>query len=436
MKKTTAIILAIFMFCVVSQPVWADGAVHPLVAHTEQEYVQTEHEFINILLLGIDHLNAYYSGGMTKRDYESNHTDAIMLVAVDLTDRDVHLISIPRDTPVYVPGVFGVYKINGAYNTATEMADRLNRTRDAVSWLLGNIRIDHYVAVEPEALIVLGDAIGGVDYDLEMSYQGGYRYYEKGYQHLDGKGIMDYARSRTKATVNADDLGRTDRQRNMARVVLNKIVQEPSLIYTLLDTIQAQMDQTLYTDLTVMDMLLLMPTVLGLDVNNINSLVLSGEITMAMGTLNQGGWNFNFIDQDHRLDIIRTVFGIQAEKLPWVSRGYLNWLKKEGFEAARALRIAERVMAWADTLNLTEAQSAELTALQKAYEELQAAFNAVSDKLESGARNTLTRKQGALKKAANALIASTEYPETVSWTSQADFWYDDELINEYQYDWR
>ena len=80
----------------------------------------------------------------------------------------------------------------------------------AVEWLLGGIRIDYYFAVDMNTMIALGDTIGGVDFDVEMSYTGhSGAEYHMGMQHLDGVGITDYLRARTNATVDGTDIART-----------------------------------------------------------------------------------------------------------------------------------------------------------------------------------------------------------------------------------
>ena len=61
---------------------------------------------------------------------------------------------------------------------------------DAAQWTLGGIPINYYYSVDFDALISLVDAIGGVDFDMDMSYQGDYGYYHKGAQHLDGLGVL------------------------------------------------------------------------------------------------------------------------------------------------------------------------------------------------------------------------------------------------------
>ncbi len=84
------------------------------------------------------------------------NSDAIMIANVNLDTLVVTLLSIPRDTPVYIPGV-GVSKVNTAY--ARGGPDLFKRT---ILYNFG-LSIDHYVAINFEAVVKAVDALGGVD---------------------------------------------------------------------------------------------------------------------------------------------------------------------------------------------------------------------------------------------------------------------------------
>lgn len=176
---------------------------HPLLVPQTAERASTRDRFTNILLLGVDHGFDGYWGSHQKQALEICHTDAFMVVSINMTKAKADIISIPRDTVTYVPGVRGLYKLNAAFNCADTLEEGFRNACEAASWHLGGIKIDYYVCVDMNAMIRLGDQIGGVDMELEMNYHGsGGRYYRKGFQHLDGQGMMDYARARKNATVN------------------------------------------------------------------------------------------------------------------------------------------------------------------------------------------------------------------------------------------
>ena len=181
------------------------------------EYTRTPQRFLNVLFLGIDYAQPDIIGGYTRTDFEDRHTDAVLVVSLNLEERSASLVSLPRDSLTYVPGVRGIYKLNAAINCADSTREGLELVCKAVTWHLGGVEVSRYIAVDVRSMIQLGDAIGGVDFDLEMSYTGS-RFYRKGRQHLDGLGMMDYVRARQNATVGINDLGRTERQRRMRHV--------------------------------------------------------------------------------------------------------------------------------------------------------------------------------------------------------------------------
>ena len=115
-------------------------------------YAQTEDEFVNILLLGIDYGGETWHTSGGKQTLEECHTDGVVVVSLNMTENTVSLVSIPRDSLTYVPGVRGIYKFNGAINCAPSLEEGIARACKAASWHLGGIPIDKYVAVDAKAL--------------------------------------------------------------------------------------------------------------------------------------------------------------------------------------------------------------------------------------------------------------------------------------------
>jgi len=100
----------------------------------------------NIALLGVD-----------KRPTRNfRNTDVIIIASVNLNIPAVTLLSIPRDTPAYVPGV-GVMKINQAY--AVGGPDLFKQT---IRYNFG-LDVEHYAAVNFTSLVRAVDVLGGVD---------------------------------------------------------------------------------------------------------------------------------------------------------------------------------------------------------------------------------------------------------------------------------
>ena len=391
------------------------------------QHTKTKDKFINILLLGIDYGYEYANHVSFKDDLEDCHTDAVVVVSINKTQKTVDLISLPRDTLSYVPGVKGIYKLNAAINCAPDIKKGIEKTRETVSWHLGGIKIHHYIAVDVPALIALGDAIGGVEYDLEMSYSANSGYYRKGLQVLDGQGIMDYVRARKNAPVGGTDLGRTERQRKMLSAIFQKIKAQPSLMFNCLGVLFRD-DVNIFTDIGFFSALSIAPSALGLDFSSIETHVLDGK-------LQEFSSNFNYTDQDARRELLMNVYGIEAEDTPFVSRRYTRWLLDEGFAAAKTINLAQTILESADKgLFQPQETKAARESLEAAYEAAVEAFDAAAIHQGSDERNALLRARNKLREEMKATAEMLGYDQTLRFKLDDD-WYQDELINEYQYNW-
>ena len=299
---------------------------NPLLNPQTVEPIETEDEFLNVLLLGIEQGFGDYhqSDWQNKPTIRECHTDVMMVMSFNKTKKTINLVSIPRDTLVYVPGVYGIYKINAAFNLACSNEEGFELARDTVSWVLGGIRIDAYCAVDMQGLVTLGDALGGVDFYVDMTYTGSsFTRYIPGVQHLAGMGIMDYCRARTNATVDPDDLGRNRRCRSMVIAIIEKLRNDQTLVKDLWNLSQSG-DITFFTDVTMSDVLTMWTAIQTYD-EKIGSYGINGFY-------GDGGldWYFNYTYQNERQDLLKTVFGIDAAQLPFVSRNYTLWLRNKG----------------------------------------------------------------------------------------------------------
>ena len=388
-----------------------------------------QHEFINILLMGVDYGIA--ATGIGKSEIKNCHTDSVIMVAIDLTDSKISLISVPRDTLTYVPGAYGVYKLNAAINCAETFDEGIQSVQDTVSWLLGGIRPDHYMIISPHLVEEIGNKIGGLDLDVEMSYIGhsGTRY-QRGFQHLDGVGIMDYSRSRRNATRNNNDYGRTNRQRVVLNALYQKISQEPDLLYEALDVVVENFDRYFFSDMSAADMLDMLPLAAQISSGSIKGYEMGGDLSMAMKYFNS-----SFFDQKKRQSVLKEVYGVDIPAQRLNSHGYLNYLFKYGFDGVKAVRVTSQLIDWARKAGYT---GEALDKAVKARKDFIEALSAVDDKRERTATLKVDRTTGALKQAAISLKNACGYPEKLVWRIvEEDKWYMDSYINQYnEIDWR
>ena len=152
--------------------------------------------------------------------------DVIMLVHLDQATGEARMLSIPRDLWVDIPGN-GEGKINAAYSYGGPSL--------MVQTIRENLGIDvnHYVEVDFLGFIAMVDELGGV----EMSFPYPARdaksglSVEAGTQTLDGEQALAFARSRKYeeyqddrwVSVDASDLGRTQRQQEVVRAILTEL---------------------------------------------------------------------------------------------------------------------------------------------------------------------------------------------------------------------
>jgi LCP family protein required for cell wall assembly len=174
---------------------------------------------------------------------KSTRTDTMMVVSLDLVTREVHVLSIPRDLRVEIPG-HGLDKINDAHAIGG-----VPLALETIQQFLG-VSMDYYVVVKLGAVGRFVDAIGGVTLDVEkdMDYDDNWGqlhiHLKKGVQHLDGEQVEGFMRFRHDAE---SDFGRMRRQQQAMRGVLAAL-QSPGVamhVPRLIDTFAENIDTNL-----------------------------------------------------------------------------------------------------------------------------------------------------------------------------------------------
>lgn len=193
---------------------------------------------MTIMLLGVD-----------ERTEDVGRSDTLMFL--NLSDDKVSLLSVPRDTRVYV-NRHGYQKINAAYSLGGE-----DLTRKTLEEFLG-VDVDRYVKVNTSEFVKLIDVIGGIDIIVEkpMHYEdpwdddgGLYIHLDEGLQHLDGKDAIKFVRFRDSE----GDAGRVRRQQAFMKACADRL-SDPSIILKLPEIFSVAME-AVETDLTSSEML-------------------------------------------------------------------------------------------------------------------------------------------------------------------------------------
>ncbi|KUO71333.1 MAG: hypothetical protein APF77_24590 [Clostridia bacterium BRH_c25] len=215
-----------------------ENTVFPEASPKEQEAKVT-----NIALFGID---------TGREKYEAAHSDAIMVLSIDKSNKKIKLTSFMRDTYVEIEG-HGKNKLNAAYT--------LGGPELAVKTLNRNFGLDitDYAIADFVGLSNIIDTMGGVEVEIkekeiqeinkymkevaEMKKEKATPVKEAGLQLLNGNQATAYARIRK---VGEGDFDRAERQKNVLSALFGKlenqdITKYPGIAATLLPYIKTSL---------------------------------------------------------------------------------------------------------------------------------------------------------------------------------------------------
>lgn len=192
-------------------------------------------------------------------------TDTLMLVKTDQDNKNIDLISIPRDSYVNINGYMD--KINAAHSYGG-----IDLTMQTVRDFLG-INLTYYLVIPFEAVVDGIDAIGGIDIDVneDTAYAMGIT---PGIHHFDGKESLDYVRFR-KGYANAD-LGRIATQQDFVMQFIKEITKTKNL--PKLPVVYMAMASKIKTNIGFSKMVELAMAFRGIDQDGINRVRLEGEV--------------------------------------------------------------------------------------------------------------------------------------------------------------
>lgn len=170
--------------------------------------------------------NIYVAGGDAYGSIDNvTNTDVNMVATIDPVNRKILLTSIPRDYYVNLPS-FG----DDAYDKLTHAGYYgIEESVKAVENLL-DIDINYYVKVNFSTIEGVINAIGGVDVYSDYSFcvEGGGPCYKKGYNHMDGKKALAFARERH--SFKDGDVQRVKNQQKVLEAIINKVTSSTKLI--------------------------------------------------------------------------------------------------------------------------------------------------------------------------------------------------------------
>ena len=287
-----------------------DNSDESYVTYNGKRYKYNDN-IINILCLGVDKelpIEEKRSSG------SEGLSDAVLLVSINLEDKSVRILGIPRDTivPVKILDTSGnlVGSENGqitlqyAYGQTAQQSCEL--MCDSVSNLLYQLPIHRYCSLNLLAVPVLNDAVGGVDVKVLEDIDGDHCKLTAGETvHLEGYAALDYIQERD-THVSRTSMGRLERQkqymRNYFHQAKESVRDNPSLPVEVFQELEGNM----CTNITVEDLTYLIPELLDCTLEEDNPEI-QGEVT-------QPGKNEEFhVDQEALKELVIGYFYEEAE---------------------------------------------------------------------------------------------------------------------------
>lgn len=220
----------------------------------------------NILVLGLD------AGTIgARKEYNKHRSDTMIVFSIDKKNKDIKVLSIPRDTRVHIDKV-GTNKINAAMAYGG-----LDLAVSTVKEFL-NVPIHNYVVVNLKGFRDIVDAAGGVKIDVGQplnytdSAQGLSINIKPGLQVLDGKKAEGYVRYRQYPR---GDVDRIVAQQKFLKAFAKTLLKPNTLLKLpkIIDVVQKSVD----TDITPLEMASLANVARQLKMEDISMHTIPGE---------------------------------------------------------------------------------------------------------------------------------------------------------------
>lgn len=208
-----------------------EDPLEPMLPAEDDEFAKKR---INILVLGVD-----------EREGEPARSDTIILASLFPEERQVKLLSVPRDTRLLIPG-HGNDKVNHAH-----VYGGINLVKSSVQEFTG-IPIDFYVETNFQGFIKMIDILGGVTLNVEKKMYTPLENIdlEPGLQTLNGYNSLAYVRYRDDGM---GDIGRIARQQKFIKVLAENTIRTSNI--TKIPELVDELKKYVKTDLSIMDMI-------------------------------------------------------------------------------------------------------------------------------------------------------------------------------------
>lgn len=174
------------------------------------ESAKAEDSAFTLLLTGIENQEGATYG----------RSDVIIVATINPKTEKISMVSIPRDSKVFIPDLGYEDKINHSYANGG-----INYTINAVEELL-DLTIDYYVSTDFQGFEDIVDTVGGIEVDVPFTFKAQltdslkWKTYTEGTMELNGNEALAYVRMRK--TDPQGDMGRNLRQKEVIHEIINK----------------------------------------------------------------------------------------------------------------------------------------------------------------------------------------------------------------------
>ena len=259
-------------------PAPADEEAQPSPTPDQESLLsgQADAEFMsnrtNILLLGIDE-------STERENWGTFRTDTMILVSIDFSNNDVCMVSIPRDSYVKIYNANGSVanpsspysKINNAFSEGGGAQKKGFEYSIATVEKLMGVNIGYYCGFNMNVVKEVVNAMGGVDYDVDIEVKMNGRELHPGMQHLDGQGVLDYCRQRKGSS----DIARIDRQQRMLTAILQQLKDTDQIAN--IPSIYSAVEANIMTNLSIKQISSLALVALRMDMSQLSRYTLEGK---------------------------------------------------------------------------------------------------------------------------------------------------------------
>ncbi len=298
----------------------------------------------NILLMGID------VASNSSNPFKGNRSDTMLVISIAPYGKNINIISIPRDSKVYLAGKNRIDKINHAF--AYGGARLAVRTVEETF----GIRVHNYLAVSNEGVINLIDTLGGLPIYIEkdMKYDDNtaklHINLKQGHNVLSGKQTEGYLRFRHDSY---GDIGRIRRQQWFFSALLSRL-KDPTVIVKLPELLKI-MPQYIQTDLSGYDLAKYLGMAKNIDMSTVQVATIPGAPST------KGVISYWIIDPEKTQDLINKM--VYRNKSDIETKNLSIGVLYSNSRAAKANSIRQELV----DKGIAEVKMQEGTGLAKSY---------------------------------------------------------------------